>query len=374
MERKVNLLHQGALTGGGEKVDRLKADASKFFLAKTGKAPTEDVDTKAYQEYTQHFGAYVRNGEINASMSVGSDREGGYLVPTVHSDQIIKKLFETSPIRTIANVVPIGTDAIEFPVDATQAASGGWVGEAQSRPDTDTPTFGMKRVQVHEQYAKPKVTQKFLDDAAIDVETWLADKIAEILSFTENTAFVSGNGVMRPRGFLDYGSAAATTKDSARAWGVIQYIPSGASGAFDTISGLVADDANPLIDTIYSLHPRFRANANWVMNRATVASVRKLRDANGHYFWAPGLQVGQPSSLLNYPITEAEDMPDIAADSYSIAFGDFKTAYLIVDRIGIRTLRDPYTDKPYIVFYSTARTGGDLVNSQALKVVKFSAT
>lgn len=381
IERKVNQLHTGAVADGGKTADLTKS-AQLFYAARTSKALSElgEVDTKEYQEYRDAFASFLRfhpdakplqKQEIKAALSVGSDRDGGYWVPTEVSSQIIKRLFETSPIRNIASVISITTDAIELPNDTNLASSGGWVAETGSRGETNTPQVGMQRLTVHEQFAQPKVTQKLLDDAAIDVEGWLSAKIAEILSFTENAAFVSGNGVGKPRGFLDYGATALTTKDSSRAWGKLQYVPSGAPGAFPTVSGLVSDDANCLIDIIYALKPAYRAGATWVANRATVAAVRKLRDANGHYFWAPGLQAGQPSTLLNYGITEAEDMPDMVSDALAMAFGNFSVGYTIVDRQGIRVLRDPFTDKPFVKFYTTKRVGGDVVNFDAIKLLKF---
>ena len=248
VEQKLNQLHAGAIASGDEHKG-LRQNAAKFYaLRNNGEAP-EHVDVEQYQKYTKAFSHYLKKGIVHNEMSVGQDSEGGYLVPTEMSTETIKKLFLTSPIRSVAGVTTISTDSIEFPVDNTRA-SAGWVSEKGSRPATDTPTVGKKRIEVHEMYAEPEVTQKFLDDAAIDVEAWLAEKVSMEFAFTENTAFVTGNGVGKPRGFLDYGAASVTTDDATRNWSLLQYVPTGASGAFDTISGLVADDANPFINII----------------------------------------------------------------------------------------------------------------------------
>ena len=375
IERKVNQLHAGALAGGSDEQKKLRENAAKFFAAKNrGEMPDPaSVNIEEYQAYRKGFAAYFRKGEINNSMSVGSDSEGGFLVPTEVSSEAIVKLYLSSPIRSIASVMTIGSDAIEIPIDATRAASG-WVGETGTRSETSTPTVGKKRIEVFEQYAAPKVTQKFLDDASIDVEAWLADKISMEFAMTEATAFVTGNGVNKPHGFLDYGSSSVTTGDATRAFDKLQYVPTGASGDFNTISGLVADDANCFHNIVAALHPRLRPGAVWIMNRITAAAVRGLRDAQGRWLWEQSMQAGQPSSLFGYPVIEAEDMPDIAANSYSIAFGNFKEGYQIVNRLGIRTIRDPLTSKGWVIFYSTMRVGADIASTQAIKLLKFAAS
>lgn len=380
----------GRLTVGGssasEDMDEVRHNARLFVGARTGK-PVDDLPDAAVQQYRAYrdaFRAYVRrggaNGEmlpegIRAELSVGSDPDGGYWVPTELSQTVIKRLFETSDVRSVANVVTISTDSLEMPTDTNQSTSGGWVGEKESRSETATPQVGVQRIVVHEQYAEPHITQKLLDDAAINVEGWLAEKTADILIRTENTAFVSGSGSGRPRGFLDYKTASVTTADGSRAWGVLQHVTTGAAGAFPTVSGSTASDPDKLLDVISALKPTFRGNARWFMSRATEAAVRKLKDADGRYLVGMGdLRDGATGfSLLGFSIYTMEDMPAIASDSFSIAFGDMKAAYTIVDRQGIRVLRDPYTSKPFVKFYTTRRVGGDVVNFDALKLVKFAS-
>ena len=380
----------GRLTIGGsqsgEDLDEARYNARLFIAARTGKPvdAVPDSVVEQYRAYRGAFNAYVRRGGaagemlpegIRNELSVGSDPDGGYWVPTELSQTVAKRLFETSDVRSVANVVTISTDSLEMPTDTNQSTSGGWVGEKESRSETATPQVGVQRIVVHEQYAEPHITQKLLDDAAINVEAWLADKTADILMRTENTAFVTGSGSGRPRGFMDYRSAAVTTADSSRAWGVLQYLTTGAAGAFPTVSGSTASDPDKLLDVIAALKPAYRGNSRWFMSRATEAAVRKLKDADGRYLVGMGdLREGVAGfSLLGFPIYTMEDMPAIASDAFAIAFGDMRAAYTIVDRQGIRVLRDPYTSKPFVKFYTTRRVGGDVVNFDALKLVKFAS-
>jgi HK97 family phage major capsid protein len=366
--------------------DQIRQQALNWMNAKkTSDNPIENVtdeEVKHYQDYCKAFDKYLRYPEnshhvkrFSDTLSVGSSPDGGFWVPTQLQDTIVKRLFETSPIRQISDHLTISTADTEWPKDVNDATTGGWVGEPQARSDTDTSEVGMQKVAVHEQYAQPKVTQKFLDDAAINVEGWLVGKIADKLARDENSAFVTGNGVTRPRGFLSYGTGAVTTVDSSRAWGVLQYVPTGASAAFPLISGAVmASDANCLIDTVHSMKQAYRTGASWLMSRVTAGEVRKLRDENGRYLWIDSLILGQPDKLLNYPVVEAEDMPSIASNSLSIAFANMKLGYRVIDRMGIRILRDPFTDKPFVKFYTTKRVGGDVINFDAIKLMKFAAS
>jgi HK97 family phage major capsid protein len=377
-----NSINRPQLGNGGEKPEDLHKNAIAFFNAssRTGQIihNVNDQQIEEYTNYRRAYNNYLRFPadsrefrEVQNAMSVGSNPDGGFWAPTEMLNTIVKRLFESSPMRQVANVIPISRQDVEFPKDVNSGTSGGWVGEMGTRPVTATPQVGMQKITAHEQYAQPEVTQQFLDDAAIDVETWLAEKIADILARTENTAFVTGNGVACPRGFLSYGTGGSTAADDARAWGVLQYVVSGASGAFPTVSGLVADDANPLISLVHTMKQSYRQGAVWMMNRGVAGTIRKLRDANGRYLWTDSLVLGQPDRLLNYQVVEAEDMPDLSSDSFSIAFGNFKVGYTIADRIGLRTLRDPLTNKPFVRFYSTKRVGGDVVNFDAIKLLKF---
>lgn len=345
-----------------------------------------DLDLSAYRAYRQVLAKYLRYGlahltpeenqalalgRVSAkALSVGVEADGGYWVTPEVSDRVIARQFDTSPLRSIANVVTIGTDAIEFPTDSNDIASGGWVGETEARSETATPEIGMKRIPVHEQFANPRATQKLLDDAAFPVEQWLADKIADKFIRDENAAFVSGNGVSKPRGFLDYGADATTQDDDARTWGALQYVASGNASGFAS-----ADPGDALIDLVHKLKPVFRARAVWVMNRATAADIRKFKDGQGNYLWAAGnVQQSLPERLLGFPVVEAEDMPDVVADAFPVALGDFMAGYQIVDRQGIRTLRDPFTAKPFVQFYTTKRVGGDVVDFDAVKLFKIATS
>jgi HK97 family phage major capsid protein len=298
--------------------------------------------------YKAAFDTFMRKGEEvmgpdeRKALSVGTDPDGGYVVNPDLSGRIVMKVFETSPMRAYASIQVISTDALEGLYDLNEASSG-WVGETESRAETNTPQIGKWRIPAHELYAKPKATQKLLDDASINMEAWLASKVSEKFARDEANAFVVGNGVNKPRGFLTYG--AGTTLP-----GTIEQFPTGASGALAS----APDGGDALINALYGLKQQYRANATWFMNRATTKLVRKAKDTDGAYLWSPGIQAGQPATLLGYPVAAFEDMPDPAASSLSIAVGDMREAYQIVDRLGIRTLRDPYSAKPYVEFYTTA--------------------
>lgn len=369
--------------GGDPKADRdFKADAQVFHAGRKGVESVEVGDSRVdeYKAYSEAFGSFLRmhpdamTQEVKAAMQVGNDPDGGYWVPTQMANDIKTRIFETSPMRQNASLITITTDSIKFPTDTNDGTSGGWVGETASRSVTATPQIGEQEIYVREQYAMPKVTQKLLDMATIDVESWLNGKIADKMTRTENAAFVTGTGVNQPRGFMDYKSAAVTTDDASRSWGVLQYIVTGASAAFPALSGITgAGDTTSLITTIAKLNPAYRAGSSWYMNRATEAAVRKLTDADGRYLVGMGdIRDGALGfTLFGYPIVNFEDMADIGADSFSIAFGNMSVGYQVVDGRGIRILRDPYTDKPYVLFYTTKWTGGDVVNFDAIKLVKF---
>lgn len=298
-------------------------------------------------------------------MSVGSAADGGYLVTPTFSSEMTKIILETAPIIGMARTVEIEGDRFEEPEDIN-AADASWVGETSARGDTTTPKVGLFDCPVHELVAQPKATQKLLDVSRYDVVGWLQGKVGEAFGNAEADAFINGNGVAKPRGFLTYPTAA--TGDATRAWGTIEHVITGASGAFKAAN---ADPADCLIETVSKLKPQFRAGAVWTMNRQTEAAVRKLKDTQGRFLLVDSLIAGQPKQLLGYPVVEAEQMPDIAANSLSIAFGNFRKAYTIVRRLGVRFLVDPYTDKPNVRLYSYARVGGAVNNFQAIKLVKF---
>lgn len=324
------------------------------------------VDMELVRNYQTAFRDYMRHGNqadadnlrfLN-SMSVGSDADGGYWVDPDTSGRIAQLVYETSPVRQVANVQTVSTDALEGTVDLGEAGSG-WVGETESRSETDTPTIGRWRIEVHEQYAEPRSTQKLLDDAMVNVEEWLSGKVVSRFTRQENAAFVDGNGVHRPRGFLTYtaGTPSATT------WDVIEQVNSGASAALD---------ADGLIDLVFSLKSVYRQGAVFGMNRLTEAAVRKLTDGQDNYLWQPDFQERASARLLGHPIIEMPDMPDVDSNALPVVFGNFTEAYQIVDRMGVRVLRDPYTTKGWVKFYSTKRVGGGVVNFEAIKIQKIS--
>lgn len=345
----------------------LRAD----FQSKGRSIPAE-VSGDAYSQYKSAFYSLVRHGDIERlsaderkALSAGSDPDGGYLLPASTVGRMVKKVYEQSTMRQLANVVALSTDALEGIVDNDEADAG-WVSEMGTRNDTDTPQVGKYRIEAHEMYAQPKVTQKLIDDAATDVEAWLADKVADKFARVEGTAFWTGDGVGKPRGLAAYATAA--TGDGSRAWGTFEHVITGANGAFHTTK------ADPLQDLLGAFKDHYLQGATFVMRREVRTLIRKMKEATSdRYLWEPSLQAGQPDRLLGYPVRIDQYMSSLTTGSLSLAFGDFREAYTIVDRIGVRTLRDPYTAKPYIRFYSTKRTGGGAVNFEAVKFLKFAA-
>lgn len=330
-----------------------------------------EIDLDGYTAYKAAFQGFMRknaqllSAEEAKALAVGVDSDGGYLVPADTSGRIVTRVFETSPIRQIASVQTISSDALEGVRDTDEAASGGWVSEQGSRGATATPQVGMWRIPVNELFAMPEATQQILDDGAVDVEAWLSRKVADRLTRVENAAFVNGDGVAKPRGFCAYPTAA--TADGTRAWGTFEHINTTASGAFAS-----SNPADVLFDVIGAVKDAYLAGSRWVTRRSVITLVRKFKEAttNG-YLWQPGLQAGQPAQLLGYPVTMAEDMPTLASGSLSMAFGNFAEAYQIVDRTGFRVLRDPYTNKPFVRFYTTRRVGGGAIQFEAIKFVRF---
>lgn len=299
-------------------------------------------------------------------LSVGVPGEGGLAVPLEIDQRIEATLKTISPIRAIADVVKVGSSNYRKLVAVGGFASG-WVAEAAGRPETATPTFAEVAPPIGEIYANPAATQPMLDDAMFDVESWLANEIAIEFARAESVAFVSGTGTGQPKGFLTY--PVATTGDATRPFGTVQVVPSGAAGAFPA-----ANPADRLIDLMHSLRTPYRQGAVWVMNSNTIATIRKFKDSTGDFIWRSGLEPGAAPTLFGYPVVEVDAMPDIAANSLSIGFGQFRSAYVIAERGETAVLRDPYSNKPFVHFYATRRVGGALVNSEALKLMRFSAS
>jgi HK97 family phage major capsid protein len=363
--------------GDSKKAEALEDETKSFNLSMRadfqtkGKHAPADFDVKTYTDYKSAFfktmaGVAVShlNGDEQKALSAGSDPDGGYLLPASTVGRTVTKMFEQSLMRQIATVQTISTAKIEGIVDNNEADAG-WVTELGTRSDTSTPQVGRWEIEAFEMYAMPKASQKVIDDAAVDVEAWLAGKVADKMGRVEGTAFWTGNGVGRPRGLTDYTTAA--TSDDSRAWGQFEHINTGANGAFHTTK----------MDILHELHgamkDRYLANAQWVMRREARTALRKMKEATSdRYLWEPSNQVGLPERLNGYPVRIDQYMPALATASLSLAFGDFAEAYTIVDRMGIRTLRDPFTAKPWVVFYTTKRTGGGALNFEAVKFARFS--
>lgn len=348
-------------------VDGLKGQMADF--SKTSARPALDgAKGMPSSPTTQDFvSKYLRRGEQAGvelkSFSGASGPEGGFAVPQEIDALIGATLKDISPIRSIATVVQTGSAGYRKLV-TTGGTPSGWVSETAGRPETDTPDFNEIAPPSGELYANPAASQAMLDDAAFDVESWLADEIAREFARAEGAAFVGGSGVNQPRGFLN--AAVTDESDDVRAFGSLQYVPSGSSGSF------ASEDV--LVDLVHTLRPAYRQGAAFVMNSSTLAHIRKFKTADGAFLWQPSLAHGQPATLLGYPVVEAEDMPDIAADSLSIAFGNFRAGYLIAERRATHILRDPFTNKPFVHFYATKRIGGQVMNSEAIKLMQFSAS
>lgn len=328
------------------------------------------LDEKGYDGYKAAHNTYLRKG-INAltadehkTLSVGSDPDGGYFVTPDTGGRIVKKVYETSPMRQIANVQTISTDALEGIEDLGEAGAG-YAGEHATSGDTTTPQVGKWRIPVFWLDTEPKTTQQLLDDAVVDIEAWLSAKVGDKLGRFENNEYVNG-AAAKIRGVTSYPILADS--GTGVAWGSIGYVASGASGDFVAASSFPADK---IFDLIGCLKEGYLPNARFLTRRQVITKMRKLKDTTGQFLWQPSLVLGNPESFAGYPITRAEDMPALGSDSLSLAFGDFQQGYQIVDRQGIRVLRDNLTAKPYVKFYTTKRSGGGVLNFEAIKVMKF---
>jgi HK97 family phage major capsid protein len=349
------------------RIDRALTEQKSLIekAALSGRRPALGADP-VESEHKSAWHTYLRRGDISAltqfeakALSVGSDPDGGYVAPPELDRLIESRLKQVSPMRAIATVRTTSANVFKKPISLT-AAGTGWVAETGARTQTATPTLAMLEFPTAELYANLGATQTLLDDSFVNLEDWIATEVEEAFAGQERAAFVSGDGDNQPRGFLDYDMVA----EGSHAWEKIGYIATGVDGGF-----AASDPVDDLIDLIYTPKTQYRQNARFVMNRKTLSAVRKLKDGDDQYIWSPDDAGG--STLLGYPITEIEDMPDMAADSFSIAFGDFARGYLIVDRAGVRVLRDPYSAKPYVLFYVTKRVGGGVQNFDAIKALKF---
>lgn len=378
-ERLAGLESRSADIVTEEKVDRInraldehKRVLDDLMLAAARPAiGTEKKAAPQAREQKAAFERYVRAGDASGllelkAMSAGSNADGGYTVPLEIEQTIDRVLAKVSPMRAIASVRQIGGNVYRKPITTAGAASGWLASETTAiNSPTNAPTLAAIDFPTMELYAMPAATQALLDDSAVDLETWLAEEVQTVFAEQEGAAFISGNGTSAPKGFLTETKVA----DAAWSWGALGFVLSGGDGAF---AATTPTDA--LITLAYAPKQGYRANASWVMNRKTESAIRKFKDDQNNYIWQPGAAAGQPATLLGYPVAEAEDMPDIASNAYAIAFGDFKRGYLIVDRIGVKVLRDPYSAKPYVLFYTTKRVGGGVQNFEAIKLMKFAAS
>tara|TARA_R110002051_G_scaffold25551_4_gene62369 strand:- start:8934 stop:10178 length:1245 start_codon:yes stop_codon:yes gene_type:complete len=323
------------------------------------------------EEHKAAFDAYVRRGEdgglreLEAKAFSGSvAADGGYLVPPETDTEIGRRISIASPMRALSTVRTVSSAVLKKPF-AASGLSTGWVAETAARPQTSTPQLSELSFPTMELYAMPAATQALLDDAAVDIEAWIAGEVDIVFAEQEGDAFIRGDGINRPKGFLTYTAVA----ESAWTWGNLGYVATGAAGAWKTTG-----PSDTLVDVIYALKAGHRQNGTFLMNRKTQADVRKFKDADGNYLWRPPASAGQPASLMGFPIAEAEEMPDVGANALAVAFGDFRSGYLVVDRAGVRILRDPYSAKPYVLFYTTKRVGGGVQNFEAIKLVRFAAS
>jgi len=343
-----------------------KKEAAEFtrtiLVRKGALAPGQELPAdyaENYAAYSKALPMYIRYGDGAAhrgldmkALSAGNDQDGGFFIRPVWSNRIITKIFESSPIRQFATVETVSGPELKYPVDIDEAATGGWVGEMTERSVTNTPQIKEKSIIAHEQYALPKATQTILEDAGIDAEAWLMGKVADKFARFEATAFVTGDGAAKPKGLLSY--------PNGTSWGQVEQVGSGSSGAF------VADK---LVTLVASLKEPYHANARFFIQRQSMSSIMTLKDGLGQYIFLPIFQAGfNNAPLLGYPLTYAADIPAVGAGAKAMIFGDIKTAYTVVDRIGLSMLRDPYTYKPFVGFYVRKRVGGDVLNFEAYKI------
>lgn len=368
-----------------EKVDRINAEITKLQTAldevnvsiaalKVGGIGDGQPQSAEKKEHAKAFNQFFRKGaenglrdlEVKASLRTDSDPDGGYVVPDQMETTIDRVLGTVSAMRSISRVMSISAGTYKKLVNQGGAA-GGWVGEKDARPETATPKLSALEFPAMELYANPAATQTLLDDARVSIEQWLADEVSITFAEMEGAAFVAGSGVNQPRGLLSYDTVA----NANYAWGKIGYVASGVAAA---LTDATHNGADALTDLVYAIKAGYRQGGRFLMNRKTQAAIRKLKSKTEElYLWQPSIQAGQPATLLGYPITDDDNMPDIGADKFPAAFGDFQRGYLIVDRVGIRVLRDPFTNKPYVHFYTTKRVGGGVQNFEALKLLKIAA-
>ncbi|MEM9550013.1 MAG: phage major capsid protein [Pseudomonadota bacterium] len=320
--------------------------------------------------HTQAFGSYLRSGDDDGlrglelegkSLSTAVNSDGGYLVDPQTAESVKSVLTSTASIRSIASVVNVEATSYDVLVDHTDLGAG-WATETASVAETDTPQIDRITIPLHELSALPKASQRLLDDSAFDIEGWLAARIADKFARAEAAAFINGDGIDKPRGILNH----TAVDNDVWAWGNLGYVPTGIDGAIG--------NGDAIVELVYSLGAQYRANGSFVMNSKTAGIVRKLKDNDGRFLWSDGLAAGEPARLMGYPVLIAEDLPDVATGSFSIAFGDFAAGYTIAERPDLRVLRDPFSAKPHVLFYATKRVGGDVSDFAAVKLLKFATS
>lgn len=364
-----------------EKVDRINAEITNLQKAlddtnalvaamKIGGSGGDEPLSAERLEHSKAFNKWFRKGvdngladlEVKAALTTQSDPDGGYLVPTEVETTITRVLGATTVMRQLATVMPVGTNEYRKFVNMGGAGAG-WVGEEQARPETGTPTLRELIFNVMEMYANPSTTQTMLDDGIVDIAAWMADEVQQTFSELEGTAFITGDGVKRPRGLLSY----STVANASYSWGNLGFVVSGAAAAFAT-----SNPGDAIIDLYYALKQGYRQNAAFLTSDAVMSSIRKFKDGQGNYLWAPPTAAGEVPTILNKPVYTDDNMPALAANAFPLAFGDFSRGYTIIDRTGIRVLRDPFTNKPKVQFYTTKRVGGGVSNFEAIKLLKCS--
>ena len=335
--------------------------------------PALSASAEVEVPHVKAFDAYIRTGDDDAlrglvlegkALSSAVAADGGYLVDPHTSDTIRSMLVSTSSLRAIANVVQVEGPSFDVLIDRSEVGSG-WATEAVAQAETATPTLERISIKLHELSAMPKASQRLLDDSAFDVEGWLAGKIATRFIRAESAAFINGDGVDKPKGIL----LPAKVANASWTWGSLGYIPTGAAADFATTNA-----ADCIISLVYALGADYRANGTFVMNSKTAGAVRKMKDADGRFMWSDGLAAGEPARLMGYTVLICEDMPDIAANTYPVAFGDFKSGYTIAERPDLRILRDPFSAKPHVLFYASKRVGGEVTDFAAIKLLKIAVS
>jgi len=349
---------------------KMKQQEERLNMTYMSQRPQLSTSDMVEAPHKKAMDAYLRSGDDDGlrslalegkSMNTAVSAEGGYLVDPQTAETVKSVLTSSASIRSIATVVNVEATSFDVLVDRTEMGAG-WATENGSTQETDTSLFDRISIPLHELSAMPKASQRLLDDAAFDVEGWLATRIADKFATSEAAAFITGDGIDKPRGFLVY----PNIDEQSWTWGSLGYVATGASGDFEA-----SKPSDAIVDLVYALGAKYRANASFVMNSKTAGAVRKMKDADGRFLWTDSLAAGQPAQLMGYPVLIAEDMPDIGVDTTAIAFGDFGAGYTVAERPDLRVLRDPFSAKPHVLFYATKRVGGDVTDFSAIKLLKF---